>query len=754
MSDSAIAAPPARRLRARLPGSWTSGTPGQSPWRVTWSTPAAMRAVRATIVMPSLFALTYKVIGDLQMATFAAFGSFATLVLASFGGTRRDKAIAHLGLAVVGSVVLTIGTAVHSVAWLAALVTIPVAFAIFFAGVAGPNAATGVTAALLAYVLPVASPGVIADVPSRLAGWWLASVVGTAAVLLLSPRSQGDKLRAAAAALATALASHLEAAERGGATQADQDATVAAKHQLMELFAATPYRPTGLATADQGLANITELLEWVSSLTTDALEGHADLRQAAQADRELLGTAAKMLADVALLLNGQDVSAEDIARDIGRLERAREASSAHQHELSGDAASDEVAAQHAVHAQAIAVASRGAIADAMIATGRADPETVAAQRRSWYGADESDSPAEGRLAGLAGAVRIAARHASIRSVWFRSSARGAVALAAAVAVADLLDVQHGFWVVLGTLSVLRTNAAATGATVLRALAGTVIGFAVGAALVLAIGSTPTALWVALPIAVLVAAYAPGTAPFAVGQAAFTITVIVLYNLLVPAGWRVGLVRVQDVVLGCAVSLVVGLLFWPRGASAVVGDDLADAFRAGAAYLTQAVDWSLGLRQEAPDTAVAAVAAGIRLDDALRLFLSEQGTKRASKHELWSLVMATVRLRLTAHSLAGLRAFCAPMGTDGHRDLVELLRQLSSDLTDFYRRIAVLVGPPGHDQPVPVAAPVLPMDGEALPLFGPHPLWVREQLQELGSHAADITGPAEHVAQLRRVPWWR
>ena len=180
--------------------------------------------------------------------------------------------------------------------------------------------------------------------------------------------------------------------------------------------------------------------------------------------------------------------------------------------------------------------------------------------------------------------------------------RGAVALAAAVLVADLTDVQHGFWVVLGTLSVLRTNAAATGATVLRALAGTVVGFAVGSALMLAIGTNPTTLWIVLPIAVLVAAYTPGTAPFAVGQAAFTVTVIVLFNLLVPAGWKVGLVRVQDVVIGCAVSLVVGLLFWPRGASAAVGDDLADAFRAGAAYLTQAVDWSLGLRQAAPDTA--------------------------------------------------------------------------------------------------------------------------------------------------------
>ncbi len=759
MSDSALAAPPARRLRARLSRPSSPGAPSQQIWRVTWSTPAAMRAVRATIVMPSLFALTYKVIGDLQMATFAAFGSFATLVLASFGGTRRDKAIAHLGLAVVGSVALTIGTAVHGIPWLAVIVTIPVAFAIFFAGVAGPNAASGVTAALLAYVLPVASPGAIGDVPSRLAGWWLASVAGTAAVLLLSPRSQGDRLRAAAASLASALASHLQAAGRGEADQASRDATVEAKHKLMELFAATPYRPTGLATADQGLANITETLEWVTSLTADALDGHVDLQRATAADRELLGAAATVLADVALLLGEQDMSAEDVARDIGRLERARKASSARQHELSGDPASVAAAAQHAVHAQAIAVATRSAAADALIATRLADPETVAAERSSWYGTGEggSQGPARltaGPLAGLAGAASVASRHATMRSVWFRSSLRGAIALALAVAVADALDVQHGFWVVLGTLSVLRTNAAATGATVLRALAGTVVGFAIGAALMLAIGSGYTALWIALPIAVLIAAYAPGTAPFAVGQAAFTITVIVLFNLLVPAGWRVGLVRVQDVVLGCVVSLVVGALFWPRGASTVVGDDLADAFRSGAAYLTQAVDWSLGLRHEAPDTALTAVAAGNRLDEALRLFLSEQGTKHASKHDLWSLVMATLRLRLTAHSLAGLRAYCPPMGEDSHHDPVQSLRHLSSELTGFYQSIAILVGPPGHDPPAPVAAPVLPPDGAVPPLFGPHPLWVREHLRDLGQHAGDITVPAEHVAQLRRVPWWR
>jgi len=228
---------------------------------------------------------------------------------------------------------------------------------------------------------------------------------------------------------------------------------------------------------------------------------------------------------------------------------------------------------------------------------------------------------------------------------------------------------------------LRTSAASTGGTAWRALAGTVVGFVIGALLLIAIGTGQTALWVALPLAVLVAAYAPGTTPFVVGQAAFTVTIVVLFNLLAPAGWRVGLLRIEDVAIGCAVSLVVGVLFWPRGASTLVADDLADAFRSGAAYLTQAVDWTLGLRREAPDTALAAVAAGNRLDEALRLFLSEQGTKRASKHDLWSLVMATLRLRLTAHSLTGLRAYCPPMGEDAHAGPVRLLsrRRLLSRL---------------------------------------------------------------------------
>jgi uncharacterized membrane protein YccC len=774
----------------------TAGQATAPWWHVAWSKPAALRAVRATVVVPSMLALTLKVIGDPQMAIFAVFGSFGSLVLATFGGTRRDKAIAHLGLAVVGSIVLTIGTLASSSALLAALVTIPVAFAIYFAGVAGPNASAGVTAALLAYVLPVASSGGAATIPSRLAGWWLASAVSTAAVLLLAPRSAGDRLRASASAVARALAHHLQAAVDGTATEADLDATMAAKHELVALYNATPYRPTGLAVPDQALASLVSLLEWCSSLVSE-MDGHLDLGLAAPQDRDLLAEAAAALRATAVLLEGGD--------DLPSLERvwqARAASAANLRGLSGDPEFVRRMADYAFHAQAIGVTASASAADALIATRRLDLATVEDLRRRWLdahaihatgsagttrlpalapgGGSDSAALAEGidHAAAAKGRRRwhlampradgTIAADASVRSVWFRNSARGAVALAAAVAVARVTNVQHAFWVVLGTLSVLRTSAGATGSTALRAVAGTVLGFIIGAGLLVGIGTSPAALWAALVLAVLVAAYTPGTAPFTIGQAGFTVVVVVLFNLLAPAGWQVGLVRVEDVAIGVAVSVVVGILFWPHGASGLVGDNLADSLRAGAAHLTDATDLALGGEEPGPGpaaSATAVVAAGIRLDDALRAYLTEQGSKRMPQEDLRRLAMSALRLRLTANSLASL-----PRPDPGHRGAVShsigpaslaRLRGESAELAAFYDGIAAEVSrPPRNGQPAPpVQLPAdLPGLTEPCPIgpqhYHPEALWVSDHLTHLGSHSAELIGPASMLAAIRRRPWWR
>ncbi|BCJ34071.1 FUSC family protein [Actinocatenispora thailandica] len=707
-----------------------------------WSSAAAFRAVRAMVVVPGLFALTYEVIGDLQMATFAAFGGFATLVLASFSGTRRDRALAHGGLAVAGSALLVLGTAVNASPWVAAAVTLPVTFLVLFAGIAGPNAAAGGTAALLAYVLPAASPGTIDMLGSRLAGWWLASVVGAAAVLLLSPRPPGDRLRAAVAASAGALADRLDAALRGAGTDADRAAALAAKHELLAAFTATPYRPTGSTVADQALTSLVGMLEWATAVLEDGLREYPDLRTLAPVERDLYAATRDTLRRVAALPSG---GAE--MPDLAGLQRAIGSSVAALRRMPAGDGDFADAVHQAFHAQTSALTVRAATLDALIAAGCSDPATAAEQARRWYGLPAARPPRAGVLA-------LAWRHANLRSVWFRNSVRGAFALAAAVLVADLVGVQHAFWVVLGTLSVLRTNAAGTGSTAVRALLGTVVGFVVGAALLLVVGTGPGALWVALPIAVLVAGYAPGTLPFAAGQAAFTIVVSVLYNLLVPVGWSIGVVRIEDVALGCAVSLVVGVLFWPRGASAVVGDDVADAFREGGRYLAQSVDWALGLRQQEPEPA-RAVTAGLRLDEGVRGLLAERGTRHLATQQLWRLVGGTIRLRLTAQSLASL-----PSPDAGPDPVSDELSGQAARIARWFDDLADLLVRPGAAGPSPAPAvairiPTLrPVAAAAATDTLPCTLWVEQHLQHIRPALDSLVVPAAEVARLRGIPWWR
>src|SRR2546429_374018 len=337
MPDLSIARhlPGAHLPQALSGGEGSGGERTRPTWWPTWSVPAALRTLRAVLVIPSLFALTFEGFGNLQMALFAAFGGFASLVMASFGGSRRDKLVAHFGLAVIGSLGLIIGTAVNGITWLAALVTIPVTFGIFFAGVAGPNAASGVTAALLPYVLPVATPGTVSMIPDRLAGWWLASVVSTAAVLLIPAPSPGDRLRAATARSARTLAAHLEASARGTATAegfiSRAPARQEAKHQLMTTVAATRYRPVGLATADQGMASVVQLLEWCTALIADATDGHPNLDQAAPPDRDLFAVSAVVLRQTGDLLAGTSQQQPD----MDALDRQREAATAYHRSAAG-----------------------------------------------------------------------------------------------------------------------------------------------------------------------------------------------------------------------------------------------------------------------------------------------------------------------------------------------------------------------------------------------------------------------------------
>ena len=237
----------------------------------------------------------------------------------------------------------------------------------------------------------------------------------------------------------------------------------------------------------------------------------------------------------------------------------------------------------------------------------------------------------------------------MRSIWFRNSLRGAIGLSLAVLVAGELSVQHAFWVVLGALSVLRSSALNTGASIVQALLGTLAGIVAGGVLLEAIGGSETALWIALPLSAMLAAYAPRAVSFAAGQAGFTVAVFVIFDLIAGAGWQVGLVRLEDVSIGFAISLGVGLLFWPRGAATLLRGALDDALTTAAHYIEAAIGRLAG-GAPATSAALAAAAAEARLDAAFRQRLTERASDKPGLPESTRLMSAAARLRASAESM--------------------------------------------------------------------------------------------------------
>jgi hypothetical protein len=332
-----------------------------------------------------------------------------------------------------------------------------------------------------------------------------------------------------------------------------------------------------------------------------------------------------------------------------------------------------------------------------------------AEGRRWWQRLLGQEP-EGVPSPTAVARRRIGAHLDWRSVWLRNSVRGAVALSLATYVATAGSLQHGFWVVLGTMSVLRSNALSTGQNVLRAVLGTSIGFLVGSVIVTVIGPHAVVLWVLLPIAVLFAGVAPAAVSYAAGQAGFTVMVVILFNLIAPVGWQVGAVRVEDVAIGAAVSLAVGVLFWPRGATAMLEDAIADAYEHSAAHLTATTRFAAdqcgpaGSRVLPEAVSAASASAGsssLRLDDAFRTYLNERGSKGLPLADVASLVSGVGRLRLASEWAVALWSEPGTVSPDAQVVVRRALDDSAAELEGWFDHLAATLRD-RRPQPDPVA----------------------------------------------------
>jgi uncharacterized membrane protein YccC len=623
------------------------------PWfRLADPGRAALRsAARAAIVVPAVVAFADKVIGDPQTTLFAAFGSFAMLVFVDFTGPRRSRLIAYLALAGAGAANVVLGTLCSQNIWLAAAAMAVVGFAILFSGAINGYFAAAGTSALVTFVLPVTLVAPLSAVPARLEGWALAAAAGICAHMLLWPARPRDTLRADAARACLALADLADSTLAGDRSVVAARARAArdAVDGLRKRFLATPHRPTGPTGPTAALASLVDELDWLLTFLVPAADP-LPLELCREENAKAMAATIAVLRVSAAHLDGRDERP-----DVAQLDAAREAVA---QALAGripelqpvsDAPALESALEPAFRVRSISYSVRQIAGYALVAGGAAAPELDESDMVLWHSVGRRARSA------LQSARQFAVEHTGARSVWFRNSVRGAAGLAIAVYVAQRTGLQHDFWIVLGTLSVLRSNALGIGSSILSALAGTAVGILVGAALVIAIGTHELVLWAVLPPAILLAAYAPRAISFAAGQAGFTVVLFILFNLIRPTGWEVGLVRIEDVAIGFAISLGVGLLFWPRGAAALLRETLAASYARSADYVAAVARQLLGGGDQARSAgaAPAAAAALHRLDDAFRQYLAERSARRVNVESLGTLVAGAARVRRAGQSLSAL-----------------------------------------------------------------------------------------------------
>lgn len=572
----------------------------------------ARRALRAGIVVPIAAAVVYLVAGDTQAPAFAVFGSIALLIASDFPGPPATRALAYCGLGVNGAVLITVGTLAAPHPWLAVPLCFAVGVVITVLGLLSEVFAAGQRAALMAFLLPVcATP--VGPVADRLLGWGIALLVCVPAALFLFPPRYSSELRTLAARVCAALADRID-----GAAGAGSDGVTVAMDALQQKFMGTAFQPLALSAGSRALIRVVSNLQWLSmriDADTGRLLGH------------IAPLSAGVLRDSAAALNAPDA---DHAANLNRIVATHRliAFTHYDNDIRdilgapNDAAAVELGRD---------LLDRRTMSATIGLTGRIIAAATAADTRPLWarllGRQLPETGFADQIHGKRAAVASLSGYVSTRSATVLSSLRTGAALALALVTTYVFPVQNGVWVLLGALSVLRSSAVTTRISAVRAITGAAIGFAAGAAVIAVVGLDPVVLWTLLPIAAFGSSYVLVVGSFTASQAMFTMMVVIVFNMLHPIGWKAGLIRVEDIVLGAAVGIVVSMLLWPRGAAAAVQRSVDTALDSASGYLRTAVlrvtrgpdaEHDAELRDLRRDSQVAARTYG----DAIRIYLGE------------------------------------------------------------------------------------------------------------------------------------
>jgi hypothetical protein len=243
-------------------------------------------------------------------------------------------------------------------------------------------------------------------------------------------------------------------------------------------------------------------------------------------------------------------------------------------------------------------------------------------------------------------------------------------------------------------------------------------------------------------------------------------IIIVFNLITPVGWRVGLVRIEDVGVGVVISLITGLLLWPRGARAELVKSLAGLYRSAAAFLAASFDHVLepGYQEGIRTSRGLAVGARERAGEAFNQFINERGSKPLNPDTAATLVAGGTNSLIVGDLLnviaeTGYQARSETEGVSTMRAQTQLMLAGFLHLADRLggTTSALLARARVSDITLRKAAVSALNQWRDDPTTGQSALAVviaAEWIQQLGELTFDLEGPVQKAVDGSRVPWWR
>ncbi|MGW6214817.1 FUSC family protein [Streptomyces sp. NPDC055109] len=692
-----------------------------SPARVR----AARQAARVTAASLTGFYTALYALDQPVVAVYALFTPIALGVLSPVPGSGRQRARTVLLVLPVAVALTALGTTLAVTTASAVAGMLVIGFTVSFAAAYGPAPAGVVPGLLLFYVLACFPPYAPQTLPERLYGLLAGGVllIVCERVLLPAPSSPSYRARIASALDLAAEAAVSVAQGHGG----DRERARHLRDEGRALrFSQVPpaSRPTGAGRTARGLAHAgsatRRVLDQLARMFEKPAPQPGDDPQCATLLREVAAACAATAGALrgTRAVPGQEMLEEEVADFVAVRGRPSE---------DGAEASPRLL-RHRTDVLTVAASALTVQTAVTVAIGGRRSSPGMPHDQFWYAEPSTPRLLTLRLTG----------NLTLRSVLFQNAVRTALGLGAARLVAGTLDLSHGFWVLLAVLTLGRTTAGATWSTVRSAAIGTLLGaLAAGALLFGAGGATVVYAVVLVPATFVAFAVGPIAGP-AWAQGLFTLVVSAAFSQLTPATWRLAEVRLLDVLTGCTIGLLCGVLAWPAGARAELRRSAAELLRA----VARLVALTIADLVDAPDEARAR---GDTTEEALRLarhrlriaegayaqYRTEGGRGPGGGGPDW-----LAALNCGSHAMAG--AHWLPRLDHGPAppDAVRWARESVARLTTALERAATF--PPGG---VHVRTPPLPTEviSKAPPLVRPSLVDIDGWLRNLAADLATVGG---------------